>query len=66
MAVVSITRVEVVKSKLLGIGRQRFRAVAYGGNGEIVATTENYADKRDAMAAAFGIAAGGGAVRDLT
>jgi len=63
MALVTITRVEVVKSKLL---RQRFRAVAYGGNGEIVATSEHYADKRDAMAAAFGIAAGGGKVRDQT
>jgi len=66
MAVVSITRVDVVSSKLLGIARQRFRAIAYGGNGEIVATSEHYADKRDALAAANGIAAGGGRVRDQT
>ncbi len=50
--------VDVHKVKIHETRDGQFRAVSYGGNGEAIAWTETYKDKRDAEAAALTIAAG--------
>jgi uncharacterized protein YegP (UPF0339 family) len=52
--------IDVAKVVIHRAGRdlKEWRAVSYGANGEPIAWTETYVDKRDAEAAALTIAAG--------
>lgn len=55
MADIDVAKVVVRRS---GVKQDQWRAVSHGANGETIAWTEQYRDKRDALAAAYTISAG--------